>query len=71
MSKLKLGNPGKRIAAETRVGLSLEEYFKRETTGEKSQGDMARELGVSRVTVVRWLRDLGYRVELVYTKGEA
>lgn len=59
--------------AEQRVGKSLSEYFAEATAAGLSQSAMAAALGVSRITVMKWLHEDGYRTAMVirYTRKEA
>lgn len=47
--------------AEARVGTTRRDFFR--TNEHLSQGEMGELLGVHRVTVIRWMQELGLSIE--------
>ncbi len=60
----------KKPAVEARLGMSLELYIEHADAKGMSQRDMALDLGVTQVTMGRWLRDAGYKKVSAYRRVE-
>ena len=60
--------PSKQGEAERRVNQAIRDYFDTAIDAGKSQQTMSENLGVTKATVNKWLRTLGYSVEISYRK---
>jgi transcriptional regulator with XRE-family HTH domain len=61
-------NYRKRPDVEERIGMSLERYVQKAGTLGLSQRDMAAELGVTQMTMTKWLREIGYEKVPTYRR---
>ena len=61
-------NYRKRPDVEERIGMMLERYVQKAGTLGLSQREMALELGVTQITMGKWLREIGYEKVPAYRR---
>ncbi len=70
MMKARVVRWAKRDSVEEKIGMSLNRYFDTAIERGLSQFEMADELGVTRVTVSKWLAMCGYEAVTTYRKRQ-
>jgi hypothetical protein len=67
----KRGGGSKAPLVEKKLGMSLTQYFRAATARGLTQEEMAKELEVSKMTVIKWMRERHFKPYIVYIEEPA
>lgn len=62
----KRGGGSKAPLVEKKLGMSLTQYFRAATARGLTQKEMAKELEVSKMTVIKWMKERRFKPYIVY-----